>query len=695
MSLEAGICFSTGYNFMGAKSKEDELKQGTDYYRAANCQSTQIYNLSTGIDPLIDKIPHSQVRVAAKVCNQVVPVLSVALCPLFAVVKKGHYEMGVKAIKGLAGSRLAMITYLLPDKLSKRTEIVYCYLAENTGNIMEMGMLATAVAIPILTSPYYAAAMVAPVIYGKLDSMNVVPRRLSLFVETYMPTVTNLTFLAGGNLLSRVVSTASLLYDYSQFNRFVHRKFDNCNQYFSGYQGPKLEEFEAPLVVNHNPSFVKINEILDGDDEEYEINPAHCSKPILDFGELPKERDLTKLIPLMNSIEWEKRYSILKSKFRDDDRFINDLKFKFPGNSNYQTNFETYLEQLAKESSVSKEKYLADLLRGQMLIFVSILTGKRRVKGSQQHLQETINNTSKILAYLLKLDTKLAHHRVELEDILMKLSIECGDYCSSGSKRASGEIVNSLILQVIESKSGFLDPIQNYEFLVRFSLQRLRTKFVDSMYLKYIESYVLYLDRLIHSGKEGGNAKFSLYEETTHPASVTMAQDIITYDTYRKIIALGFIPLTDSERNSIGIFDTFTWGSPFYSFREMRNIMCERYRKALDATVKEIGEVYFGPYIRQLILKNNKLSKDQKSAILDKFLTCNDGKWSVEVTQQKFHRLMFVMLGILRQQKVSGGWVNIGPKEISEYEKEQHSKAAAFDKELSEWTHVSALDADG
>lgn len=674
MNLETSICFSAARNFAVATSKESEIKQGKSYYQASALQIAQIFNLTTVFARLTDKIPEPSLRILAKVCNNTLPAASVALCPIFAAVKQGHYEGLVKGIKTNIGPKLSSITNLLPDKLSEGTTTVINYLAENTGDIMRMSMLATAAAMPFLGSSYYAGAIIAPVVYEAMDSWNWIPRKVSLFIENYMPIATDIVLLAGGGLMGRIASAASLLYNFSN-SRPLHQKIDNYNQYYSSCVLPPssmssqeqtitIEDVDSQWVISNVLSYNEIEKILEDGEMDYMINPAHCSKSLVDFSKLPEDCDFSKLILFLNKVDWEKRYPLLKHSFFDDDRFIDELKTCFP--KNYcKENFEEYITQLANKKNVSKEKFLAGRLHEQMGCFIDILNGKVRVKGSQQDLQDTILNAAKILGYLNGLDLKIKSQQIELEDILIKLAVEGGEYCGRGLKRASGEILNGIIAATC--KGHAFNP---YEFRLLFSLQQSRERIAQGMYQKYIEI-------VVRAIKEGVQTHVSLRSSTTDKTSVKAAQDVHTAELFFHLFAFGFIPMTENERNRISMQDIIMWGSPFQIYRPFRNEMYKNYYRELDATVRENGEQSFSAYIRDVIVRNPLLSEEKKEAVMEKFTSCNNGMWSVWETHEKFHRLMLVMLGIIRRKNVE--WLKIDLGDLPEYESEQKVNAGSVE----------------
>lgn len=670
------VGWSIGYNYITAKKKEDEVKQGKNYYLASFCQATQISSLSSVVSPFANCIPFAPLRISTQICNEVVPFCSLAVCPTLAAVKQGHYETGIKIIDSLVSERLSFLSKQLPKKLDDKTITLCGYLAEHIGDFVRLGMIAGAVALPIIGNTYLAGAMLAPVAFQAIESRNWVPRKISLFMESYMPTISSIGLLLGGNIVTQVGTAASLATYFPVLNQSFHRKLDDLSHHYVNLEGPKLEEIDAPVKEKKEMTFEEINQILDCDDSAYEINPAHCSKFAKGLINLDEDRDFDKFISLFDKVPWEQKYTTVRNKFRDDDRFLDFLRTKFPRKDDIEQKFEDYILDLATKEGISKEKFLANQLREQMTTLVKILKGEEQVKGTQQDLDEAIVNCSQILFYFSMLINK-----VELEDILLKLAVEGGDYCARGIKRTAIEIVDGIIQQ--DSKSDE-DPITTYENKILQALQRMRKKILSVKYQKFIEVMV----RLV---KEGPSAKIDKNQLTTDSHAVAISQDIHTMDEYGKCFFLGFYPLTERERNAYGLADILMWGSPIHPYRIIRKEMYQQYQQNLDDAVKEIGDIYFANYLQKIINTNKNLKSDQKEAILDKFINNNDWKWKAEQTKHRFQRLMFVMLGVLCQEEMSKltEWTQIEIEDATKAQAEQEAPKKDHSG-LSEWTTIES-----
>lgn len=657
MDVAAGL--SIGYTFALLKNKEEEVDQGGSSYKASVLQIGQIANLSNVIGPLANEIPYAPLQFVMTTCNTILPFASMAVCPLAAAVKEGHYEQGVKILQSATGEgQLSRLTSNLPEKLSERSIQVFNFLADNTGNAVRVAMLVGAVALPFVCSAYLAGAMLVPIAYEAIDSRGFVPRKISLFMEKYMPAGIQMCTLIGCGPLSQLLSIASLASYFPCVNQAIHKKINQLTSHYLGLTGPTLEEIDAPVKTYKELSFEEIKKILNGDDLEYEINSSHCSKKIYEDGELSEERDFNKYLELFQAVAWEQRYGILKQKFRDDDRFIKFLKKTFPTTSNEDIygNFEKYLEKLALEAKKTKELYLADKLREQMKHLVKILHGQERAKGSQKDTEDAIYNCSKILHYLLSLDSA---SYIEKEDILLKLAIEGGEYCARGIKRASGEILSSIIRGGLDKNEGF-DPIKDYEWKIGQQLEQLRLTILETIYQKIIET-------MVRLAREGSEVKVFLDQETTDPEAVAIAQDVHTIDLYRLYLTLGFYPLNENERSAFGMNELVLWEI----YGPIRQEMYGIYHARLNECFAEVGEIHFANYLRLAFQSNSSLSEEEREMLLDMYSECNEGKWSIWSTKEKFYRLFFVIQGVLRKQKIyEEDWVELPADEFKLSEEE-------------------------
>lgn len=672
--LEIAIGWSTGSGFALARSKEKELKQGKSYYMASMCQAVQVQSLSNVISELSSALPNPVVKTSIKIGAAIASNLGFVMCPTFAAVRQGHYEEGIKAFKAIAHSKIPTIADCLPEKLSKKTVSVFSYLAEHGGNMASSTMLVGTVALLFFGNVYFTSAMLVPIAYQSIDSWNMVPRKVSLFMENYLPTISSMTMLAGGGAVMQMISLLQLTSYFPSVNRLIDRKVDRLAIDFFKLEGASLEEIDAPLILKKELSFAELNAILDcADASRFTINPAHCSKWTWGWQELPKNNDFSKLLELFERVDWSAKYFLLKRAFKDDDRFLDVLKTKFPGKLDYQENFDTYITIMAEEVQLSKEKFLAAQLKLQMRQLIKVLLGHARVAGLQKDAEEAILNCSQILHYLLQKKWSLSSDRIEIEDTLLKLSIEGGEYCARGVKRASGEILSG-ILQGMQGHSN--DPLQQYELQLGQAFEFARMKIMNAMYQQFIGV-------MVQTAKSN---KLNFRKEVVDKHAVALAQDVHVLDIYRHLFALGFIPLTDYERNAIGIVELITWTTPGY--RLVRMEMYKTYQKCLGDVIKELGALHFFNYMRLVMTNNSQLSEEQRAALIEKFTERNQETWSAAETETRFQRLVCVMLGVLNYDPIGDDWVEITPAEQAIKESDLTSTIKDGEEEFSDWVTI-------
>lgn len=662
-TAQALLGVSMGYNFSTAITKEEETRQGKNYYQSSAFQAMQITQLSSVGAKLSNLIlENGYARLGTNLAITGTSLAGWVFCPMLAAARQGHLKQAVPAMK----SHLPAMINFLPDELDKETENWLGSFSEHIGTISKISMLLGTIALSTAGSTYLASGLLVPITYQAVDSRGLVPRKISLFIENYMPVVANSGVFLGGGLVSQGVGVAQVLSSYSPFTNFLHRKIDKSASKHFNMTGPTIEEIDAPVVVNKQLSFAQIKAILDVDPSmtpgmdlennlsKFTVNPAHCSKRVWILEDLPKNFEFSKLLELFNLIKWEEKYPLIKNPFFEDDNFLYYIKdcFRDADEEDIKARPEHYLNAHIQElnahdpeKKITKETFLANRLREQMEILVRILSGEQRVKGSQKDLDESIQCCAQILDYLLKLNAANTQDRVIIEDILLKLGIEGGDYCARGVKRASDEIVTGISQQLASEDD---DPINAYEHRLQFALEQDRTNIFNTIYQKIISAAVLSM-----KGK-------SITEVTDKDAAV-VTEDVHTYDLYRLPLARGVVPLSKIDLQLFGLSELYNWEL----FRGIREDMYINYYKNIDDVIKEVGHAKFGTYINTIINLNGSLSETEKEEVLEIFTERNNDAWSFDSTQKRFTRLVCVMLGILEfKESIQDHWENIDPSSL-------------------------------
>jgi hypothetical protein len=618
--------FGAGYQYATAKSKEDEVKQGKNYYLAAAPVIGQVGLVGLVTSKLSELFPQHPLSLPTRILSNVVPVLNIPFALLCAAVKQGDYNDIAAHI-----NNWGKLPFSLPVSLGERSVKVLSFFAEHAGNMARVAMLAGSVALIVLGNVYFGGAVLAAVGYEAIDQMGLIPRKVSLFMERYLPTVSLIGLLIGGTFFNRLGSALILpTYLFSSFNDWLNQKVDWLARKFFNIQGPTVIEIDAPLTEKKELNFTEIQQILNGNPYDYEINPAHCSKWVADLNQLPTNYNFDTFQTLFDEIDWTARYAVVLGQLRDDDRFIDFLSTKFEKvkekikaereevrnrTKEAYTLVDSYIQSLAAEANVSKEEFAAKWLKEQMEELIQVLKGEKRVKGSQCDLDDAISDCAKLVPYAVSL--KQERNDLDLESILLKLAVEGGGYCARGIKRATNELVGQL-LQHGKTDQENDDPIKSYEIRLKQSLQDVRHRIVQEFYQDIV--------KLLHIPN-------------------AIAQDTHGFDLYRIFLSLGFYPLTAHERNQIGVGEIGVWEL----YADARTGMYRLYqRRFADAISQAGGIVIFSAYIRGLINQNQTLSPEEKERIVSQMVTWNDDSWTGEEMMERFQRLAFVMLGVLR-----------------------------------------------
>lgn len=605
--LDAFVGWSVGYSYTNGKFKEDEVAQGGNYYLASMPQVIQMSNVAMLLSQINEKLPaHRFSDVIKPLCN-IIPLFSFPAFVYCAAVKQGQHESLAEKIN----DRLFLVR--LPEKLNGRVVSCLSFVAEHAGDFFRIAMVAASIALIVLGNVAYGSAVLAALTIDIFDTLGFIPRRISLWMELYMPTVSDVGLLIGGIPVTRAIAAVSLLSTLSpRFVGFLHRKVDACFRALFSTRGPSLKEIDANVVERKKMTYEEINEILESDASDFKLNPAHCSHSALDIEKLPKDYDFKQFLTLFNEIDWVKKYSLVRGKLKDDERFMQVLLKKFPGQTleTLKLDFDSYIEKLAAQKKMDVASFAAHWMREQMVILTEVLQGKRRIKGSQQDLDEAIHDCAIILPRL-----KASKDLVEKEDALAKLAIEGGDYCGRGLKRAANEMVR-LIVKEEDKKTAGDDAVRNYELRVLQALQNRRQAILHLSYKRAMDKYKI---------------------------PKALSKDTHVLDIFNIYLSLGFYPLSEYERNRVGVLELSIWQK--YKSDIMK--MYKMYRNTMDDEVVQLGNVHFGNYIPAIINENDLLTAEQKGELLYMFTDCNDGAWTKEETLQRFRNLMYVRLGIL------------------------------------------------
>ena len=592
MIFEGIQAFGSGYSFIDAKNTTDEILQGRTYYIAAFYQMGQNIFLAALIQKVAEAVCVGAALSRARTLCNVVPLLTLPFGLLAAVAKEGHYE---KIVEALSGYR---IVQLLPRSMGKVSKQVLSFFAVHSSTLSHLAFIVSAVALLYLGQTVYASTLLALLVYREL-SLRVLPHKVGLFLEGYLPAVADIALLVGGGtLLTSVFAGVSLLSYLSFVNRMMCHRIDLLARAILPYmrqkwhvipQTPSLREYEAPLVERRDMTIADVNEVLNGE-QIYEINPAHCSKGIVDRYALPQDRSFDELLVLFNQINWANHSVVIQKKLKNDPQFC-----------------EEHAGQRVEDLTAA---YCVEWVRKQMEFLVDGLKGKRVVQGSKADLDIAMADTAKVLAYL-----KTLRNSQDRESCLLRLAIEAGDYCARGKKQVAAEIVDEIVVPSLTPESVALDdPQKMYELRLFQALQNLRRGIVQQQYRDVMQSFKI-------------------------PAPIS--SDVHGYDIYRCLLSLGFAPMSAMEREKIGAGEIPEWTM----YAGHRQVMHTRYKDAYASVFQEIGDVHFFTYMSRLIESMPRLSAADKERLQAQLSSSSE---YLREYSAKWRRLALVILGVLR-----------------------------------------------
>ncbi len=672
--LHAFAGWSNGYQFGLLNTKEDEVRQGKNYYMGSFVQIGKFNILNSNVSFFVEQIPDGIAKTAGRVACFFAPFIGLVAFPFCAAVKSGHYD----TVRDLWDRYKPEEFPQFPRALSERATLVCNFVTENAGDIMRVIAIVSAVAFAVFVSPSFGIGMFVGLGLEAADNAGMLPRKVSLFMERYMPTVSSIGTLVYGGFLLRVISLISIaMVVVPGAQLYVHHRVDDFAKDVLGIQGRRLSEYEAPLQNNKQMTYDEIMRVLNST-APFVIDPAHCSKGIIDAASLPVDDDFDKFMPIFDRIDWASKYEIIKGKISDDDRFIDFLSEQFPNipksklnkgdyfadnarfinflrrsypairedvltdlpldpdttnpylmhkpefmdflseqvevspddlqtvlNSYrrldaYYPQFEACIETLAERDELTKEQYAARWMREQMAGAIDVLMGRVRVKGQQEDLQDAIDNAAKIIPYLEGLDP--VNDRIEIEDCLMKLTVEGGNYCARALKRSTSEIVDGIVRKLTVAETANAEGDAGFEIKIRGSLQELRYGIIQGIYQEMMALLQV-------------------------PGAIAM--DVHMMDVYRLALSLGFSPLTEQERRNVGVAQLVNW-EQFSTIREqgMMGAYESEIDEKLQETIDQVGAIHFANYARNLIGENTNLSTEQKETLTDMIANSWENPWA-------------------------------------------------------------------
>lgn len=687
--MEAFSGWAAGSYIGSCNVREAEVRRGKQYAFASFYQFCQVVYITSAIETCIPRLPDGTLKTAAKLGCCYLPRIALVVFPFSAAVTHENFHV------------------------SSRTRRICRLVSTYSGPLMRVIGIVSAIAMP-LVYPSFGAGMLLAVLYEAARSGGLVPDRISLFMSNYGYILSACGTLVSGRFWMRLISAMTILEAFPTLLHMIQYCIDDSIKYVRQLANPNLRQwplkaFEAPLQRHRQLDYNTIKKLFASDQITiHEIDPAHCSKGVFDIYTLPENKDFNHLLNHFTKIDWISRYEHVKRKCAKDERFkdflmdtynatrrddqppieLTDLQNTTP-NSRWEQStrglqtVEACILQLAQQANLSKEQYLANWLHDQMQGLVDGLLGKIFVPGSPEDLQVAKAHAPKIIAYL---DSLLPQEEGALpkdemfEDLLMKMAIEGGRYCTPGVKRATLEAVRLIAQQKIEgaiqiSKAkapyhGFTAMLvalgalvgvyQASSLKIRLSIACVALAAVGALFKAYtgyqalLKSQADEADQVINKHDiqiRGALEQLrerimqGVYHRILGGAKVALDEHIM--DAFTPQFVLGFLPMDPLKRRNIGVLEIFSWNVQNKAREEMMAQYAQEMDDDLRICLEEMGNQHAVEYFLDLINKNSLLTQEQKQEFIDA-LACDTRAPKFSEVHRGFRRLILVSLGILK-----------------------------------------------
>jgi hypothetical protein len=584
-----------------------------------------------------------------------------------------------RPVMGVSGvlNRIPYLPIEFPTRLNRFTVEVLEFVSQHMSHIARMALVVAGAVFAYFGHLNMAFGTLLPVSYEYLNhELGWIPRKVSLFMEEWLPVISMVGLLLVGSFSSQVIAATTLASMIPSVNLWLHQKvakgvravfFEAGEQivtaFFDGMRReryrdivekgkkyPALEKCDAPLSKKEFNA-EEIRAILD--EENNEIDTAHLTKDYKLPLNFEKNFNFDELMRLWDEVgaRWSdpNHYSLLLKKAVDDKRFILFIQNRFPEAKRffYQENwrlnradqlqeerelriahrqqFDAWIGILAEENgSPSKQEYLAHWAREQLQCYIGKIEGTRPIEGEQRLLKGAIENTAMILPFLLKPETDA----ITKEDVLLNLAIEGGDYCALGMRRAS---YASLQTFIEPNRVYGDDPQLAFENEVLFTLQKQREWYIERGFQYFIQ-------------------KFSKHEQLQDSAP-----DVHLNSALSRVFKRGFSPLDEEEMKEFSLTELVINQSIGLYFQAL---MLEKYPQDIPGIIHRLqivpGNVRRNrvlEYLRAWVQGNQRLSNEEKEDLLEGALLNDDEHLADAENYPKWNRLMLRILGVLKEKE--------------------------------------------
>lgn len=536
--------FAYGSLFATCFKKEEEIKQGANYVLSSPVlwvESLCVNNTAAAVHALVPSLL-TGVLAWGGLCT-------LPFFVLIGLVRQGHYGWAMGRLEQLV-ERFSPTLAAVPRWLARfphnhpLVQKIALLITEHLGKVYLVAMIVGSVALVVLGDPFTGCGTLVALAYSAVHSMGWVPMRVSAFVERYSPIIEQLgMLLSPGTFLLKAVNTINFVSDV--MSRLSHPWIidlvDEVAVRSLRFLGPRLlvpglgwiaskissaqpvlellieairghcmtlrsrRELRVPVLVRTEIPYDEIQEILDGDDNEYILELRHSAHYVtqedLDAAD-PSDPTFDLVTGLWGQIEdsWthldvderRKKAGIMRKKYLDDRRFRIFLRNAgYPVDSAHPAE-ETW-DNYCRDHGVEDEyAFFCDRTRASLQRVEAVLKGTAPVTGNEADRAVARAFLAAALPYYATLNTG-----VELEDALFKLAVEGGDYCARGIRRVAQEMYDQAQRTKRVQEGEPENPTLDYARKFNMQLQQVRSDLVDQ-----------YLNAAIHEGFDLSDVHF-------------------------------------------------------------------------------------------------------------------------------------------------------------------------------------------
>jgi hypothetical protein len=509
---------------------------------------------------------------------------------------------------------------------------------------------ATAIALIATQSHILGISLLIYTSYKFMDSVGLVPRSVSLFMERLFPwrVLPSLSLVDATPM--GIFNFVSLFTYLRPVERFIYEKVDFIIHKIFDMDCPELDDivasFERPAL-----SYAKMKEILNSKDSDFSLDVRHCSRKVTEMVSMDAEdRHFEKLLAMANSTTWSPASSkeILASK-----HFQTFLSEEFPDVSRdeLKKNSDYYAKQLGIAKGMSGPAFANQWLKNRFTNVVDVLNGRItcRVKGSQSELDAAIIDTAKILPYLEKINKETDPiHKAEAQSILFRLALNSSSCRSKDIRAIAGNILHeSTQKHFNEVVTTPQNLAKRYEFKLLNTMQNIRLTKIQLLAKNTVDTLTSMKDFLLPPASETAPKPPAVKRPLK--SSELQDEDLLV-GIHRYGLSFGFLPVDkfDRENSALPLHYVskvcnrlFDWVADNYPTTSIY----QTYKRQIDSDVIDCSKEEFWTYIEYL-LDSNHLSVSEKADIKKLF---NDQRRSDIGTQKNFQRLLLVSLGILKK----------------------------------------------